>query len=96
MNRRLLVVLVLVLLDLPLDLLLFRLIFRGYYLASTSGAGREAPAERRTPRLADFLDPDFLKGSGGQTKLMLLLFSAAILVLIEYSILVSLLPGLSG
>ncbi|HUW40763.1 MAG TPA: hypothetical protein VMV90_07105 [Rectinemataceae bacterium] len=94
MNSRLLAIIVLAVLDIPLYVLLFRLLFRRAYREERRGADGVSSTVRRLPRLGELLDPVFLKEVGGEMKLLLLLFAAAILVLAEYSLATRLLPGL--
>jgi hypothetical protein len=84
-----LALLALVVADIPLFVLLFRLIFRGSERTHGEAAGR-------LPHLGELFDPEFLKDKGGENKLLLLLFAAALLVLVEYLVVLRVFPGLSG
>jgi len=63
--------------------------------ASEDSPTRSSPA-RRAPRLRDLLDPAFLKDGGGEMKILLFLLAAALLVLIEYFIILGAFPGIAG
>jgi|GEM_PF-3351657 len=94
MNRRLLAIIALIVLDIPLYLLIFRALFHGSHGGRDSDSGSRRPATRQFPKLGDFLDPEFMKDGGGETKALLFLFTAALLVLIEYSLVLHYIPGL--
>ncbi|MBL8966357.1 MAG: hypothetical protein JNG85_05055 [Spirochaetaceae bacterium] len=105
MEVRYLLLAVLVLVDLPAFYLLLRLLFRGAPAAASGAADDSATPEdspvrssdaRRLPRLRDLLDPAFLKEGGGEMKILLFLLAAALLVLIEYFIILGAFPGLAG
>ncbi len=75
----------------PLCRLLFRFLFRGN--APAAGApGGESSAAPASPK--DFLDPAFRQDVGRKNKLFLLLVASALLVFIEYSLMLGLFPAL--
>jgi hypothetical protein len=77
-------------LNYPLYRLLFGLIFRSVLKSeSEHSAGKD-----RRHGLGRLLDPGFLKDSGGESKLFLLLITCALIVLVEYFIVLGLFPAL--
>lgn len=96
MNRRIILAVVLVLVDIPLFMLMFRALFRGTRARNGEGASGAQRDGGSLPRPSEFLDAGFLKDRGGETKLMLFIISAILLVLVEYSIVISLFPALIG
>jgi hypothetical protein len=74
----------------PVYRLLFRLIFRDVLKSEDA---RSAGKGHR-PGLGRLLDPGFLKDSGGEPKLFLLLIACALIVLAEYLIVLGLFPAL--
>jgi hypothetical protein len=90
MKPKYLLLIGLVLVNYPIYRLLFRVLFRP--IAPKDETSQEPRPESLT--LRQLFNPVFLRDSGGETKLFLLVLAAALIVYIEYVALLAIFPGL--
>lgn len=105
MAPKYIVLIVLVFANYPLYRLLLRFLFKNVTplpgtprrkTESTAPAADGDAEKTGNPGLGQLFDPIYLKDSGGETKLLLLLFAAALAILVEYLVIIGIFPALRG